>query len=151
MNLQFSFIQAAFRLILRHPICGVVMIPVLADGRIVLVRRRDNNRWSLPGGMVEWGEDISTTIRRELQEETGLTVIQIGRLVGVYSAPKRDPRFHSICTTVEVIVQGQLWIEDTAEISEVQAFLPAQIPMDELAHDHQQQLSHYWQGTTILA
>ncbi len=151
MNLSCSFIQAALKLIFRHPLCGVVMIPVLGDGRVVLVRRRDNNRWSLPGGMVEWGEDILTTINRELHEETGLQVYQIGRLVGVFSAPKRDPRFHSICTTVEVMVQGQFCIEDKAEISEVQAFLPTQIPMDELAHDHQQQLTHYWQGTTILA
>jgi ADP-ribose pyrophosphatase YjhB (NUDIX family) len=151
MNLRCSFVQAALKLILRHPLCGVVMIPVLGDGRVVLVRRRDNNRWSLPGGMVEWGEDILTTIHRELQEETGLQVYQIGRLVGVFSAPKRDPRFHSVCTTVEVMVQGQFCIEDTAEISEVQAFLPTQIPMGELAHDHQQQLTQYWLGTTILA
>ncbi|WP_404790840.1 NUDIX hydrolase [Altericista sp. CCNU0014] len=149
--LQFSFIQTALRLILRHPICGVVMVPVLEDGRIVLVRRRDNNRWSLPGGMVEWGEDIPTTIHRELQEETGLKVHQIGRVVGIYSAPKRDPRFHSICTTVEVMVRGQFCIEDKGEISEVGAFLPDQIPMTELAHDHRQQLADYWQGTTILA
>lgn len=101
--------------------------------------------------MIEWGEDIPTTIARELQEETGLQVTQIGRLIGVYSAPKRDPRFHSICTTVEVMVEGPLYISDTQEICEVQAFEPTQIPMDELAHDHCQQLTHYWQGTTILA
>jgi ADP-ribose pyrophosphatase YjhB (NUDIX family) len=151
MNLQWSWLQSALRLILRHPMCGVVMVPVLADGRIVLVRRRDNGCWSLPGGMVEWGEDILTTIARELQEETGLEVTQIGRLVGVYSSPSRDPRFHSICTTVEVMVKGRLYIKDTHEISEVQAFVPTQVPMSELAHDHCQQLTHYWQGTTILA
>jgi 8-oxo-dGTP diphosphatase len=151
MNLQWSFFQSALRLILRHPLCGVVMVPILADGRIVLVRRRDNQQWSLPGGMVEWGEDIPTTIYRELQEETGLQVTQIGRLVGVYSEPQRDPRFHSICTTVEVMVEGQFCIEDQGEILEVRAFMPNQIPMDELAHDHRQQLAHYWQGETILA
>lgn len=151
MNLQWSFFRSALRLILRHPLCGVVMVPILADGTIVLVRRRDNNRWSLPGGMVEWGEDILTTIHRELQEETGLQVRQIGRLVGVYSAPQRDPRFHSICTTVEVMVEGTFCIEDQQEIAEVQAFVPHQIPMDELAYDHRQQLTHYWQDKTVLA
>jgi ADP-ribose pyrophosphatase YjhB (NUDIX family) len=151
INLQWAWIQSAFRLILRHPVCGVVMVPVLADGDIVLVRRRDNGCWSLPGGMVEWGEDIPTTIVRELFEETGLTVTQIGRIVGVYSAPKRDSRFHSICTTVEVMVEGQFCIGDTLEISEVQSFAPTQIPMDELSHDHCQQLTHYWQGTAVLA
>jgi ADP-ribose pyrophosphatase YjhB (NUDIX family) len=151
INLQRAWIQSAFRLILRHPVCGVVMVPVLADGHIVLVRRRDNGCWSLPGGMVEWGEDIPTTIVRELFEETGLTVRQIGRIVGIYSAPNRDSRFHSICTTVEVMVEGQFCIRDTLEISEVQSFAPTQLPMDELSHDHCQQLTHYWQGTAILA
>ena len=127
------------------------MVPVMTDGRIVLVRRRDNGCWSLPGGMVEWGEDIPTTVARELQEETGLQIMQIGRLIGVYSAPHRDPRFHSICTTVEVMVEGDLYIKDTHEICEVQAFIPTQIPMSELAHDHCQQLTHYWQGTVIVA
>jgi 8-oxo-dGTP diphosphatase len=151
INLQWAWIQSAFRLILRHPVCGVVMVPVLADGHIVLVRRRDNGCWSLPGGMVEWGEDIPTTIVRELLEETGLTVRHIGRIVGIYSAPNRDPRFHSICTTVEVMVEGQFCIRDTLEISEVQSFAPTQLPMDELSHDHCQQLTHYWQGTAVLA
>jgi 8-oxo-dGTP diphosphatase len=66
ISLRWSWVQSALRLILRHPVCGVVMVPVLADGRIVLVRRRDNGCWSLPGGMIEWGEDIPTTIVREL-------------------------------------------------------------------------------------
>jgi 8-oxo-dGTP diphosphatase len=92
MNLQWSWIQSALRLILRHPICGVVMVPVLADDRIVLVRRRDNGCWSLPGGMVEWGEDIPTTIVRELQEETGLKVTQIGRGI-FFTVPRSSISF----------------------------------------------------------
>ena len=58
-------------LIFRHPLTGASVVPILPDGRIVLVRRRDNNRYALPGGMVEWGEEISTTVKSELYEETG--------------------------------------------------------------------------------
>jgi 8-oxo-dGTP diphosphatase len=151
MRLQWPVIQSILRLIFRHPICGVVIIPVLEDGRIVLVRRCDNNCWALPGGMIDWGEDILTALHRELREETGLQVKQIGRLVGVYSAPQRDPRIHSICIAVEAIVQGQFGIEDTHEISEVQAFLLNALPVGPLAHDHAQQLADYCQGKTILA
>ena len=56
-------------LILRRPILGTCVIPVMDDGSIVLVLRRDNRRWSLPGGIVDWGEDIMTSATRELKEE----------------------------------------------------------------------------------
>jgi 8-oxo-dGTP pyrophosphatase MutT (NUDIX family) len=57
-----------------HPCTSI--IPILPDGRIVLIRRRDNGRWALPGGIVDWGEDIPTTVRRELAEETGLELVK---------------------------------------------------------------------------
>ncbi len=135
----------------RHPVTGTTFIPVLPDGRIVLVRRRDDGCWSLPGGIVEWGEDIPTTIRRELAEETGLELVAIGRLVGVYSAFDRDPRMHSICVLVEVQARGTMQVRDTLELSEVRAFLPAELPLGELSHDHDRQLQDYLSNKTALA
>ncbi|HLO49562.1 MAG TPA: NUDIX hydrolase [Kamptonema sp.] len=143
--------QIVLGIIFRHPITGTSVIPLLPDGKIVLIRRRDNGLWALPGGMVDWGEDIPTAVRRELAEETGLELVKIGRLVGVYSAPDRDPRIHSICVVVEAQVQGEMQIQDTLEVSEVQAFLPTAIPKGKLSHDHDRQLQDYFNGLTILA
>lgn len=42
------------------------------DGRVVLVREHD--RWQLPGGAVEDGEELSGALAREVREETGLGV-----------------------------------------------------------------------------
>ncbi len=131
-------------LIFRRPLPGVTVIPLLANGQIVLVRRQDNGLWSLPGGLVDWGETIAATASRELWEETGLDLIEIRKLVGVYSDPDRDPRMHSICITVVADVQGDPEIHDPAEIAEVLAFDPAEIPMSQLAHDHQQQLQDHF-------
>jgi ADP-ribose pyrophosphatase YjhB (NUDIX family) len=39
--------------------------------RIVLVRRRDNDLWALPGGGMELGESIVDTAVREVKEEPG--------------------------------------------------------------------------------
>ncbi|CBN58126.1 MULTISPECIES: NUDIX domain-containing protein [Kamptonema] len=143
--------QTVLGLIFRHPITGTSVIPLLPDGRIVLIRRRDNGLWALPGGMVDWGEDILTSVRRELAEETGLELVKIRRLVGVYSAPDRDPRIHSICVVVEAEVQGNMQAYDTLEVSEVQAFFPASLPEGKLSHDHSQQLQDYFNGLTTLA
>lgn len=145
------FFQAALGILLRHPIAGTCIIPVLPDGRIVLVQRRDNGKWSMPGGLIEWGEDITTSAKRELAEETGLDLIKINRLVGVYSDPKRDPRFHSICVVMEAIVEGELEVHDTLEISAIHAFAVSEIPQGDLSHDHDRHLKDYLNGVTVLA
>ena len=47
--------------------------------------------WALPGGFADEGETIEQTAARELEEETCLSGIPL-KLVGIYSAPGRDPR-----------------------------------------------------------
>jgi ADP-ribose pyrophosphatase YjhB (NUDIX family) len=58
-------------------------------GRLLLQQRSDGGQWGLPGGSVEIGESVRDAVRREVQEETGLTV-SMRRLVGVYSEPARQ-------------------------------------------------------------
>jgi ADP-ribose pyrophosphatase YjhB (NUDIX family) len=151
MGRSWQFIQTVLGIIFRHPVTGTSIIPILPDGQIVLVRRRDNGQWALPGGMVNWGQNLTTTVQRELVEETGLELIKIRRLVGIYSEPDRDPRVHSICVVIEADVQGTMHIEDTLEISEVKAFERSAIPIGSLSHDHDQQLQDYFDGKTTLA
>lgn len=151
MRGAWQFVQTVLGIIFRHPVTGTSIIPVLPNGQIVLIRRRDNGKWGLPGGMVNWGQDLPTTLCRELKEETGLDLIEIRRLVGVYSAPDRDPRIHSICVVVEAEVQGTMEVKDTVEISEVKAFDRSAIPIGELSHDHDRQLQDYFDGKTVLA
>ncbi|WP_414549788.1 NUDIX hydrolase [Anabaena sp. CCY 0017] len=143
--------QTVLGLIFRHPITGASIIPILPDGRIVLIKRRDDGCWALPGGMVDWGEDIPKTVNRELAEETGLELVKITRLVGVYSAPDRDPRIHSICVVVEAEVQGEMEIQDTLEVMEIQAFSADSLPLGKMSHDHTRQLQDYLNGLTTLA
>ncbi|MBW4556819.1 MAG: NUDIX hydrolase [Trichormus sp. ATA11-4-KO1] len=143
--------QTVLGIIFRHPITGTSIIPILPDGRIVLIRRRDDGCWALPGGMVDWGEDIPQTVHRELIEETGLELVKITRLVGVYSSPDRDPRIHSICVVVEAEVRGTMEIQDRMEVMEIQAFPPNSLPPGKMSHDHTRQLQDYLNGLTTLA
>lgn len=151
MRRLWQFVQTVLGIIFRHPVTGTSIIPILPDGQIVLVQRRDNGMWGLPGGMVDWGEDIPTSVKRELMEETGLELVKISRLAGVYSAPDRDPRIHSICIVVAVEAQGEMQIQDTLEIMDVKAFSPDNIPKGHLSHDHDRQLQNYLDGLTTLA
>ncbi len=61
---------------------------------VLLVRRgRDPfaGLWALPGGFVDENEPLETAARRELLEETGVTVTAVEQLVTV-GDPGRDPR-----------------------------------------------------------
>jgi 8-oxo-dGTP diphosphatase len=53
------------------------------DGRALLIRRRDTLHWEPPGGVLELDESIEAGLRREVREETGLTVEPVA-LTGVY-------------------------------------------------------------------
>jgi 8-oxo-dGTP diphosphatase len=148
---NWQFVSTVLKIIFRHPVLGVTVIPVLPDGKIVLVHRRDNGKWSLPGGMVDWGEDIPHCTKRELKEETGLDLVKIKRLVGVYSSANRDPRLHSISILIEVEVDGKIEVQDTSEISEAKAYKRDELSLGNLAHDHDRQLQDYLQGLTVIA
>lgn len=148
---NWQFISGVLKIIFRHPVIGVTLIPILPDGNIVFVYRRDCQQWSLPSGMIDWGEDIPNTIKRELKEETGLDLVKIGRLVGVYSSPNRDPRLHSISILIEVEVKGEMIVKDTFEILDVKSFNKQDLPIGNLAHDHDRQISDYLQGKITIA
>lgn len=151
MRRIWQFVQTVLGIIFRHPVIGTSIIPILPDGKIVLIRRHDSGKWALPGGMVNWGQNLKTTVQRELAEETGLELLAIRRLVGIYSEPDRDPRIHSICVVIEADVQGTMKIEDTLEVNEVQAFERSAIPIGSLSHDHDRQLQDYFDGKTTIA
>ncbi|HEX8276757.1 MAG TPA: NUDIX hydrolase [Longimicrobiaceae bacterium] len=144
-------LRAAMRLVLKHPVPSVSVIPLLADGRIVLVRRVDNDLWGLPGGIMDWGEDVPTTAARELEEETGMHIVSIRRLLGVYSSPERDPRAHSVNITVVADVEGEPEVQDPLEVSDIQAFPVERLPFGYFAHDHERQLRDYLAERTVVA
>lgn len=101
------------------------------EGRIVLQRRRDNEMWALPGGVMELGESVADCAIRETREETGLDVEVVG-IVGVYSDPKHVFAYDdgevrqefSICVLARVR-GGTIQVSD--ESHEVQAFDPDEI------------------------
>jgi 8-oxo-dGTP diphosphatase len=97
-------IKEVARHLLRRPVIGVAAAARTPDGRWLLVRRADVGRWALAGGTLEWGETLRASIARELAEEAGIDRCEIVRLVGVFSRPDRDPRFHAVTIVVECLV-----------------------------------------------
>ncbi|MFM2312706.1 MAG: hypothetical protein RLZZ04_1982 [Cyanobacteriota bacterium] len=151
MGRSWRFISTVLGIIFRHPVTGTTIIPVLPDGRIVMIQRSDSGKWGLPGGMIDWGEDIPHAAHRELEEETGLKLIKIKSLRGVYSDPQRDPRLHSISILLEVLAEGELDPKDKLEVLQVKAFTRDELPLGDLSHDHDQQLQDYLNDKIAIA
>ena len=80
-------------------VCALSLDP-MGDWHVLLIRRANppfQGQFALPGGFLDVDkEDLQTTARRELQEETGLVAPDYMPLLGIYSKPGRDPRGHTV-------------------------------------------------------
>ena len=70
---------------------SVVLLPVLAGGRILLVRQYRHavgqHLWELVAGRIEPGESPLAAARRELLEETGYTARRFKKLLSLFPTP----------------------------------------------------------------
>ena len=121
--------KEAARILLRRPIVGIAAAARTPDGKWVLIRRADTGTWALPGGTLEWGETLREALTREMEEEAGISGVVPGRLVGVYSAPHRDPRFHGVTIVVACDVERPTAPpKNPVEILEVGFFSDEEMP-----------------------
>jgi 8-oxo-dGTP diphosphatase len=122
-------VKEVARHLLRRPVVGIVAAARTPDERWLLVRRADTGEWALAGGTLEWGETLRASIARELSEEAGVDRCDVVRLVGVFSRPDRDPRFHGVTVVVECRVDLPVRPpSNPLEITEVGLFSTEALP-----------------------
>jgi 8-oxo-dGTP diphosphatase len=127
----FTIVKEVARHLLRRPVVGIAAVARTKDGKYLLIRRADVGEWALPGGTLEWGETLTATVGRELAEEAGVDRCRIVRLVGVFSRPDRDPRFHGVTVVVECDVDPPVRApENPLEILEARLFARDALPTD---------------------
>jgi 8-oxo-dGTP diphosphatase len=125
----YGIVHEATRHLLKRPVVGVVACARTKDGKWVLVRRGDTGEWCLPGGTVEWGETLVSTLERELEEEAGVCESKIVRVIGAVSAPWRDVRFHAVTIAVDVRVEPPVKPpKNRLEIREAKLFADDELP-----------------------
>jgi 8-oxo-dGTP diphosphatase len=137
-----KIVKEITRHVLRRPVVGIAAAARVPDGRWVLVRRTDTGDWALPGGTLEWGEQLRHAIRRELREEAGVDLLELESVSGIYSDPTRDARFHAVTVVVRATVSlPQEPPDNPAEIADVRLFATQELP-SALAHGMTDMLRH---------
>lgn len=117
----------------------VALVFIRQEESILLVKQKyGRGYWSLPGGMMVYGESIDQAAIREVREETGLEVA-LDRLVGVYSRPDEEALAMTFAGTV---VGGRLDL-DTEEVTAAGYFHPDQLPSPVRPH-LRQRIVDYW-------
>ena len=105
---------------------------------VLLIQRKYppfQNSWAIPGGFVLEHESLETAVRRELQEETGITVNYLEQLY-TFGNPGRDPRQRIISIAYFALVKSAQFqqLKASTDAEHAQWFGIKQLP--ELAFDH---------------
>ncbi len=123
----------------RNPFPTVDVIVEVAGGIVLIERAKTPKGWALPGGFVDYGECVEDGAIREVMEETGL-VVRLEALLGVYSAPDRDPRQHNLSVVYVGQAEGEPKGGDDAANAEV---FPIDALPSPLCFDHAQIVADY--------
>ncbi len=105
---------------------------ILREGKLLLIRRGaepGKGRWSIPGGLVELGENVGDAMVREVKEEVGLDVKAV-KLVDVFDSLTLDDlgrvQYHFVVVNFLVrLVGGRLHTADDVTESKW-------VPLDEV-------------------
>ena len=109
-------------------------------GIVLISRKNPPLGLALPGGFVDVGERVEDALTREMREEISLDV-SLQYLLGIYSDPARDSRFHT-ASAVYVAKASQM-PQAADDAKEAYVFSLDAIPFEKLVFDHKKILEDY--------
>ncbi len=128
----------------KRPVVAVRVIVQDAAERVLIIRRADG-RWCLPGGKVDYGQTIEQAVAAELREETGLECTGQRFLFYQDSLPLQVGAMHCINLYFECRASGQP--RTTEEALEFAWIGPTEIERYEITFRNDVGLQRFWQGS----
>ncbi len=109
------------------------------DLKVLLIQRKYppfKDHWAIPGGFVDYDEDIETAAHRELEEETSINDLNMHQ-VQAFGSMNRDPRGRTISIAYYTAQNiSKLKIKAQSDAKNAQLFSIKDLP--ELAFDHKE-------------
>lgn len=105
--------------------------------KILLVKRRNHpfiHDWAMPGGFINFDEDMETAVSRELAEETNITSHAYFRQLYTFGSVDRDPRTRVI-TTVYLSMTPESNIKNTKAADDAADTAWFTISKNTISHD----------------
>ena len=116
---------------------GAAIIIRNENGQILLQERTDRNKWGLPGGCQDLGEDLRVTAVREAYEETGIKLDPNEiELIDTLSGESRKNSYHNgdiVYTNTslygaDVSMKDAIGLKGDSETKRLQFFYPEEVP-----------------------
>ena len=111
--------------------CGVIIEN--NNGEILLQKRRDNGRWAIIGGAMEMGETFEEAVKREVKEESGLSLgkLEVFKLLSgrehIIEYPNGDVTFGPGIVFITKEFEGEI-VNDPEEVMEHRFFKHTELP-----------------------
>jgi 8-oxo-dGTP diphosphatase len=126
----------------------MILLSGANDEYIWLVQRKDTGQYATVGGFVEVGESAEDAAKREILEETGLTITDKLSLFGIYSDPSRDKRRHTASVVYALTFdEDQQQPKAADDAKDIQRYHYTQIESLDLFADHKTILMDYFSSS----
>ena len=134
------------------PIVGVDAFLLNTEGEVLLIQRKDNGTWAMPGGLSEIGHTFSETAVIELWEEAGVKG-RATRLLGLFDGRLWGARFRETITNMVYLTEADdITPQPGIECLDAQFFSREKLATLELHPGHAQRIPVAWDaylnGTT---
>ncbi len=118
---------------------GAAIIIRNENGQILLQERTDRNKWGLPGGCQDLGEDLRLTAVREAHEETGIKLNPYDiKLIDTLSGESRKNSYpngdivynNTSLYLADVSMRDASNLKGDSETKKLQFFYPDEVPIN---------------------